>query len=161
TKDFIFGSKYKFQLNYDALSDGNAGYLNFGLPFRTLQAKFGWNLYSDLYNGRVLLFANGDTTAQDTLRRAYHVFSLNPAVALNSSADHYVRLGLYLQLQSSAYQPYSAPPSQISDSISGAFGPFLTASYPLYEHVRYYLAGGRQEDLQLGYTFTAGAYFAP
>ena len=161
TKDFVFGTKYDFQVNYDALSDGSAGYLNFGLPFRTLEAPFGWNLYSNLYNGRVLLFVGGDTTAVDTLRRAYHVFQLDPAVALSSSPTHYVRLGLNIQLQSSAYQPYSATPALITDSISGALGPFITASYPRYEHVRYYQAGGRREDLQLGFTVTASAYFAP
>jgi hypothetical protein len=161
TKDFIFGTKYDFQVNYNALSDGNAGYLNFGLPFRTMQTPVGWNLYSDLYNGRVLQFVGGDTTAVDTLRRAYHVFSLNPAMAVSSGPEHYVRVGVYMQLQSSAYQPYGAPPAQLADSISGAFGPFITASYPNFKHVRYYLAGGRREDLQLGFTVTAGAYIAP
>ena len=161
TKDFIFGSKYFFQANYDALSDGGAGYLNFGLPFRKFESPVGYNLYGNLYNGRVLLFVGGDTTATDTLRRAFHVFSLNPAIKLSATNEHYVRLGLYMQLQSSAYAPYSVPGAQLKDSVSGTFGPFITASYPKYEHVRYFEAGGRLEDLQLGVTVTAGAYLAP
>jgi len=161
TKNFIFGTQYWFQINYDALSDGKNGYLNFGLPFRSMDQHSGWNLNTNLYSGRVLLFYGGDTTAQDTLRRSWRVASVNPAISLASDESHYVRLGLFAQIQASAYQPWSAPSSEITDSVAGAFGPFLAVSYPKYEHVRYFQAGGRREDLVLGYTATLGAYLAP
>ena len=161
TKDYIFGTKYDFQLFYDALSDGSSGYLNFGRPFRAMDTRSGWNFNTNGYNGRVLQFFDGDTTAQDTLRKSYQVMSLNPAIALDASPTHYVRLGMYMQLQSTAFQPYSAPPADLQDSLSGAFGPFLAASFPRYEHVYYFQAGGRREDLTLGYTATLGLYVAP
>jgi hypothetical protein len=161
SKEFLFGSPYDVTLNYNHLSDGKTGSGTFGLPFRTLESTRGWTLGSQLYDGRVLLFYGGDTTAQDTVRRSFQLVSLNPAIALSSSNSGYLRLGLYAQIERNDFQQYSLPASQIPRTYTAAFGPFLNFSRPLYEHVRYYQAGGRREDLQLGFTGTFGVGFAP
>jgi hypothetical protein len=161
SREFLFGSPYDFAINFNNLSDGQTGWANFGLPFRTLESKWGWTLGSQLYNGRILLFVGGDTTAQDTVRRSFQLLSINPAIALHANSEGYLRLGLYAQIERNDFQQYSLPPSEIPTAITAAFGPFVSFSHPSYTHVRYYQAGGRREDLQLGFTGIFGVGFAP
>jgi hypothetical protein len=161
TRNFVFNTPFNLGANFNLLSDGQTGWFNFGLPFRTLESPTGWTLGGDLYNGRVLLFYGGDTIATDTVRRSYQVLTLNPAIALSASAERYVRLGIYAQVQRSAYQPYDASASLLTDSVSAAFGPYLAIGRPFYRHTRFYTAGGRLEDLSLGVSGTLGAYLAP
>jgi hypothetical protein len=161
SREFIFGTPFDFAGNYNKLSDGKTGWLNFGRPFRTLESPYGWTLGSQLYNGRILLFYGGDTVAQDTMRRAFQLLSINPAISLHSSSEGYLRLGLYAQIERNDFQEYALPSSNIPRTITGAFGPFIAFSRPSYTHVRYFQAGGRREDLQLGFTGTFGVGIAP
>ena len=161
TKRLLFGSKYDLGVLLSSLSDGTNDTISFGLPFRTLDAPKGWTLAAKVNNGRVLQFYGGDPLAGDTLRRSFQLASLNPAISIGSSDDRYLRLGLYAQLQRNDFQPYSAPTSSMPQTFTAAFGPYLAIGHPKFHHVRFYVAGGRVEDLQLGYTGTLGLYFAP
>ncbi len=161
SREFFLGTPYDAAINYNRLSDGQTGWATFGLPFRTLESTRGWTLGSQLYNGRILLFYGGDTVAQDTMRRSFQLYSLNPAISLQSSSAGYLRLGLYGQIERNDFQQYSLPASEIPSTITAAFGPYLSFSRPTFEHTRYYQAGGRREDLQLGFTGTFGVGFAP
>jgi hypothetical protein len=161
TRHFLFRSPLDLQFNYNHLSDGKTGFADLSLPFRTLETKTGATLNAQLYNGRVLLFYGGDTVATDTTRRSFQLLSLNPAIALHATDHSYVRLGMYAQIERNDFQAYSLPPDQIPQNYTGAIGPFISASAPLYEHVRYFQAGGRREDLQLGYTATFSLYYTP
>lgn len=165
TRKFLLRTPYDFQVVYNSLhygsTSGSSGWFTYGLPFRTLESTHGYMLEGNLNDARTLLFYGGDTTASDTLRRTYGTLSLNPAIALVHTPYTYARLGLFMQIQRSAFQPWSAPPTELDDSISGAFGPYLAFGHPEFIHVRYFQAGGRNEDVQLGVTGQVAAYIAP
>ena len=160
-RKFALGTPYDLAINYNKLSDGKSGWMDFGLPFRTLESTKGMTLGGNLYNGRVLLFYGGDTAAADSVRRSFQLLSINPAIALVATPHRYLRLGLYAQIERNDFQPIDSSTASMPRTYTGAFGPFLTAGFPEYEHVRYFQAGGRREDIQLGYTATLGLYFAP
>lgn len=161
TKRLVFGTKFDVGLLLSSLSNGTNDTLSFGLPFRTLEAKAGWMLGFKVNNGRVLQFYGGDTVAQDTLRRSFQLVSLNPAVALHSTDDSYVRLGLYLQVERNDFQAFSLPTSDMPSTYSATFGPYVAFGYPAFRHIQFYQAGGRVEDLQLGFSGSLGLNFAP
>ena len=161
TRRMLFGSNYDLGVLLSRLSDGNNDTVSFGLPFRTIESPKGWTLAAKVNNGRILQFYGGDPVAGDTLRRAFQLVSLNPAVAIHSTDERYVRLGLYAQVERNDFQPYDLPASDMSKTYTAAFGPYLALGHPKFHHIEFYQAGGRVEDLQLGYTATLGLYFTP
>ena len=163
TKRLIFGSKYDLGVLLSSLSDGTNDTLSFGLPFRTLDAPKGWTLGAKVNNGRVLQFYGGDPG------RRRHAAPLLPARVAQSgdlahgSTDEKLPAARAStrSSQRNDFQPYSAPTSAMPQTFTAAFGPYLAFGHPKFHHVRFYQAGGRVEDLQLGYTGTVGLYFAP
>lgn len=161
TRRLAFSTPYDFGLLLSKLSDGANDTISFGLPFRTLESPNGWTLLGRVRNGRILQYVGGDTTASDTLRQSYQLLSVNPAIALHATDDSYIRLGFFAQVVRYDTVQYSLPTSALATNITSAFGPYLAVGYPKFHHVRYYQAGGRTEDLQLGITGTVGLYVAP
>jgi hypothetical protein len=159
TRNFALGTPLTVGLQLNKLSDGTNDSIAISLPFRTLETEKGGALGAKVYNGRILQYVNGDSVPQDTLRRSFQLIYVDPAKALHASSRGYVRLGLYAQVERNDFEAYST--DTLARNYTAALGPYLAVSYPKYETVQYYEAGGREETLQLGYSATLSLLLAP
>jgi hypothetical protein len=147
-------------VSYSRRSDGHAAGASVRYPFLSLSSREGVVLGWQLFDGRVLQYADGDRFRPDSARRKLAVLRADGAIALRASPRGYVRFGLAGQVRRDDFGEEGGT-ADIPRTITVDAGPYLAVRAPRYIRVRNYESMGRIEDVDLGPSLRADVVLAP
>ncbi|UCF39571.1 MAG: hypothetical protein JSW43_07415 [Gemmatimonadota bacterium] len=157
--DRIRGTRAGVDGYYDNLSDGSFGGWTGGVPYRSFGDRWALELPGAAGNQRILQFRDGDSL--QTYRRRLFWQSTGVSYAPIAGAGGYVRLGAVGQIKREEYMLWTADPSTVPDTVTGAVGVFVDAMKPRYMVVTHYNGFAREEDVDLSMRLTLGVWLAP
>jgi hypothetical protein len=134
-------------LRYEDRSDGTRGQIAVERPFFSLSDKAGIRTLFDIRNERLLQFRDGVADASDSLRRRFTFGMVEAATALQRGSKGYLRLGVTGQVRRDDYAVW--PAKTTTESVTGAFGPFVEWRRANYVVTRGFARIGRDEDVDV------------
>ncbi|HXY30412.1 MAG TPA: hypothetical protein VEI06_06855 [Gemmatimonadaceae bacterium] len=141
-------------------SDGTEWQGMIAYPFYSIDQIQSYFASARGFDGTILQFVGGDTTAADSLHREYGLFLLGGTYALRASKEGYFRVGMQAQVRRDDFVPipFAGP---VPQTITGATDMFVESSQAKFLVVHNYENMGPQEDFDVSTTWHVGLTLAP
>jgi Omp85 superfamily domain len=150
----------RLALEYEDRSDGRRFSSQVGRPFYRIESRSSFLLQVSDRKERVLRFFEGERVASDSLQRRGQLVRLETGLAFHATSRGYLRGGLIAQYRRDDYQAESNPDS-MSESETGAAGPYLEWRRARFVLARGFVGFGREEDVDVSTAMRAGVLLAP
>jgi hypothetical protein len=156
----LFDNRIGLAALYDDRSDGREVYGQIALPFLSSTARASWYLAADDRQDRVLRFFDGEVDPREILQRRYWNLNAGVAWAAATTSRGYVRFGLLGQARRDDYA-IEARVDTLGHTVTGAFGGYVQWRRTRFVVQQNIQGFGRQEDVDLSTTVTAGVNITP
>jgi hypothetical protein len=153
----FLGRRTRLGVEYNAKSDGKAGFWQLGVPFYETVADRTLSTDGEAASERVLRFRNG--TLFDSLARRALRFSAVAGFAPHATTQDYRRLWLAAQWRREDFAPESA--SVIPRSVFGTVGLGLDLAHVRFQVLEHFNSYARREDVNASQLFHVGVWAAP
>jgi hypothetical protein len=153
----FFGRRTLLGAEYNAKSDGKAGFWQLGVPFYETAADRTLSTDGEAASERVLRFRN-DTLLDSLARRALR-FSAVAGFATHHTTRDYMRLWFAGQWRRENFAPQSA--SVIPRSVFGTVGAGLDLAHVRYQVLERFNSYARREDVNVSQLLHVGVWAAP
>jgi hypothetical protein len=156
----LFDNRIGLAALYDDRSDGREVYGRLELPFLSLASRASWSLSADDRNDRVLRFFEGEVDPREILQRRYWTVNGGVAWAAVATSREYLRVGLLGQVRRDDYAIESRVDT-LGHTVTGAVGGYVQWRRTRFVVQQNIQGFGRQEDVDLSTTVTAGVNVTP
>ena len=157
--DRVGGTPLRVNGLYDDLSDGDVGFWNVGVPFRSQSDRSAAVYSGQAGTRRILQYRDG--VQVDTLQRRRFQNNVTVAFAPRAGVDGFVRVGFQAQLRRDEVLFMADTGLVVPDTLTGAFGAFVEFQHPRFLELQYYNGFGRTEDIDLSTRVSFTTWVAP
>ncbi len=149
--------------SFRALSDGNFGNWQVGVPFRAFPNAWSVEIAGEAGDERVLQFRQENDVPLDTttFRRRSFINRVSAGVALTRSSQGYVRVGANVEHRREEFVLRDVADQSIPDSTFTVFGLYVKAARAKFFKGQFWQGFGQDEDIDVSTKVELTAWVAP